>query len=117
MDLIIITRIAVIGIHKLFSGESNKDFSPLTSQWQDFVLDTLQHKAVLKVLPHHLQDLLDHNHHADHNNDNHHSDYYHSNDDDYNDNDQITERGTEAAAVTTGVQWLAISSFYLADAI
>jgi len=55
-----------IGIHKLFSGETSKDFSPLTSQWEDFVLDTLQHKAVLK----------------------------------------ITERGTEAAAATTGVQWL-----------
>merc|ERR1712107_271433 len=35
-----------IGIHKLFSGETSKDFSPLTSQWEDFVLDTLQHKAV-----------------------------------------------------------------------
>jgi len=60
------TPLEDIGIHKLFSGETNKDFSPLTSQWEDFVLDTLQHKAVLK----------------------------------------ITERGTEAAAVTTGVQWL-----------
>lgn len=38
-----------LGIHKLFSGETSKDFSPLTSQWEDFVLDTLQHKAVLKV--------------------------------------------------------------------
>ena len=49
------------GIHKLFSGEANKDFSPLTSQWEDFVLDTLQHKAVLKVLPHNLKDHTDHN--------------------------------------------------------
>ena len=47
------------GIHKLFSGEANKDFSPLTSQWEDFVLDTLQHKAVLKVLPHNLEDHTD----------------------------------------------------------
>ena len=38
-------------------------------------------------------------------NDNHYNDDH--NDDHYND-DQITERGTEAAAVTTGVQWLAI---------
>ena len=44
------TMITITGIQKLFSGEANKDFSPLTSQWEDFVLDTLQHKAVLKVL-------------------------------------------------------------------
>ena len=44
------TMIPITGIQKLFSGEANKDFSPLTSQWEDFVLDTLQHKAVLKVL-------------------------------------------------------------------
>ena len=93
--MIIRISIIIIGIHKLFSGEANKDFSPLTSQWEDFVLDTLQHKAVLKVLTRHSDYLQDDNNHADHNND-----------EDNNDNDQITERGTEAAAVTTGVQWL-----------
>ena len=99
------TMITITGIQKLFSGEANKDFSPLTSQWEDFVLDTLQHKAVLKVLPHNLED------HTDCYNDNHQADHDDNNDDnndnDHN-NDQITERGTEAAAVTTGVQWLAI---------
>jgi len=38
-----------IGIHKLFSGTASRDFSPLTEQWPDFILDTLQHKAVLKI--------------------------------------------------------------------
>ena len=99
--MIIRISIIIIGIHKLFSGEANKDFSPLTSQWEDFVLDTLQHKAVLKVLPRQYDCLQDHDH------------YHFHNDNDTSDNeddDQITERGTEAAAVTTGVQWLELSS-------
>lgn len=54
-----------IGIHKLFSGNSSSDFSPLTDEWRQFSLDTLQHKAVLK----------------------------------------ITEKGTEAAAATSAVQF------------
>jgi len=41
--------LADIGIHSLFSGNASRDFLPLTEQWQDFVLDTLQHKAVLKI--------------------------------------------------------------------
>ena len=55
------------GIHKLFSGETNKDFSPLTSQWEDFVLDTLQHKAVLKVAPLQYHSLQGHDHHRNDN--------------------------------------------------
>jgi hypothetical protein len=35
----------------MFSGNSSRDFSPLTDRWGDFVLDTLQHKAVIKVPP------------------------------------------------------------------
>ena len=58
--IISIIIIIMIGIHKLFSGEANKDFSPLTSQWENFVLDTLQHKAVLKVLPHLCDYIQDH---------------------------------------------------------
>jgi len=54
-----------IGINKLFSGKPSRDFEPLTSAWDQFKLDTLQHKAVLK----------------------------------------ITEKGTEAAAATAGVQF------------
>merc|ERR1719483_1880230 len=38
-----------IGIHKLFSGRPSRDFSSLTDDWQDLKLDTLQHKAVLKI--------------------------------------------------------------------
>jgi len=38
-----------IGINKLFSGNPSKDFSPLTNSWKDFKLDTLQHKAVLRI--------------------------------------------------------------------
>eukprot|EP00092_Neocalanus_flemingeri_P102983 GFUD01131729.1.p1 GENE.GFUD01131729.1~~GFUD01131729.1.p1 ORF type:complete len:527 (+),score=142.23 GFUD01131729.1:57-1637(+) len=54
-----------IGINKLFSGKPSQDFAPMTDAWSEFKLDTLQHKAVLK----------------------------------------ITEKGTEAAAATAGVQF------------
>jgi len=54
-----------IGIHKLFSGKASRDFEPMTEAWSQFKLDTLQHKAVLR----------------------------------------ITEKGTEAAAATAGVQF------------
>jgi len=57
--------LADIGIKKLFSGKPTQDFEPMTSAWNEFKLDTLQHKAVLK----------------------------------------ITEKGTEAAAATAGVQF------------
>ena len=36
-------------INKLFSGNPSKDFSPITNSWNEFKLDTLQHKAVLRV--------------------------------------------------------------------
>ena len=39
----------LLGINKLFSGKPSRDFEPLTSAWDQFKLDTLQHKAVLKV--------------------------------------------------------------------
>eukprot|EP00091_Calanus_sinicus_P023914 TRINITY_DN8321_c0_g1_i4.p1 TRINITY_DN8321_c0_g1~~TRINITY_DN8321_c0_g1_i4.p1 ORF type:complete len:474 (-),score=124.60 TRINITY_DN8321_c0_g1_i4:74-1495(-) len=54
-----------IGISKLFSGKPSRDFEPLTEAWSELKLDTLQHKAVLK----------------------------------------ITEKGTEAAAATSGFQF------------
>lgn len=54
-----------IGISKLFSGKPSPDFEPLTEDWSELKLDTLQHKAVLK----------------------------------------ITEKGTEAAAATSGFQF------------
>jgi len=54
-----------IGINKLFSGDPSQDMSPLTDDWSQLKLDTLQHKAVLK----------------------------------------ITEKGTEAAAATSGFQF------------
>jgi len=54
-----------IGITKLFSGTPSADLSPLTEEWANLKLDTLQHKAVLK----------------------------------------ITEKGTEAAAATSGFQF------------
>jgi len=38
-----------IGITKLFSGQPSKDMSPLTDEWNNLKLDTLQHKAVLKI--------------------------------------------------------------------
>jgi len=38
-----------IGINKLFSGVPSKDFSPMTSSWNEFKLDTLQHKSVLRI--------------------------------------------------------------------
>lgn len=38
-----------IGINKLFSGNPSEDFSPITDSWQEFKLDTLQHKAVLRI--------------------------------------------------------------------
>jgi len=41
--------LADIGIHKVFSGNSSRDFSPFTEAWDRFSLDTLQHKAVLKI--------------------------------------------------------------------
>jgi len=56
-----------IGISSLFSGKPSRDFEPLTDGWKELKMDTLQHKAVLK----------------------------------------ITEKGTEAAAATSGF------SFYL----
>ena len=62
------------GIRRLFSGNSSRDFSPLTERWQEFMLDTLQHKAVIKVTP-------------------------------AGGTPQITEKGTEAAAATAGVQF------------
>jgi len=57
----------VTGISSLFSGKPSRDFEPLTDGWKELKMDTLQHKAVLK----------------------------------------ITEKGTEAAAATSGF------SFYL----
>ena len=33
----------------MFDGIPSKDFSPITDSWKDFKLDTLQHKAVLRV--------------------------------------------------------------------
>ena len=41
--------LADLGINKLFSGNPSRDFSPITDSWQDFKLNTLQHKAVLRV--------------------------------------------------------------------
>merc|ERR1719186_937688 len=38
-----------IGISKLFSGNPSEDFSPITDSWREFKLDTLQHKAVLRI--------------------------------------------------------------------
>lgn len=38
-----------IGINKLFSGNPSEDFSPITDSWRKFKLDTLQHKAVLRI--------------------------------------------------------------------
>jgi len=38
-----------IGINKLFSGNPSEDFSPITDAWREFKLDTLQHKAVLRI--------------------------------------------------------------------
>ena len=38
-----------LGLKKLFSGQGSSDFSPLTPRWEEFKLDTLQHKTVLKV--------------------------------------------------------------------
>merc|ERR1712025_909286 len=38
-----------LGIHRLFSGQPSQDFSPLTDDWRELKLDTLQHKAVLKI--------------------------------------------------------------------
>ena len=33
----------------MFDGIPSKDFSPITDSWKDFKLDTLQHKAILRV--------------------------------------------------------------------
>ena len=41
--------LADLGINKLFSGSPSRDFSPLTDSWQEFKLNALQHKAVLRV--------------------------------------------------------------------
>jgi len=41
--------LSTIGINKLFSGNPSKDFSPITNSWNEFKLDTLQHKAVLRI--------------------------------------------------------------------
>ena len=38
------------GLKKLFSGRGSPDFSALTPNWNEFKLDTLQHKTVLKVI-------------------------------------------------------------------
>jgi len=38
-----------LGLKKLFSGRGSPDFSALTPNWNEFKLDTLQHKTVLKV--------------------------------------------------------------------
>jgi len=38
-----------LGINRLFSGQPSQDFSPLTDDWDQLKLDTLQHKAVLKI--------------------------------------------------------------------
>lgn len=51
-----------LGITRMFSGRPHHDFSMITADWRNFKMDTLQHKAVIK----------------------------------------ITEKGTEAAAVTYG---------------
>jgi len=41
--------LARIGINKVFSGNPSEDFSPITDSWSQFKLDTLQHKAVLRI--------------------------------------------------------------------
>jgi len=41
--------LADMGLEKLFSGRGNPDFSPLTPKWDEFSIDTLQHKTVLKI--------------------------------------------------------------------
>lgn len=41
--------LAEIGIKKMFSGNPSEDFSPITDSWQQLRLDTLQHKAVLRI--------------------------------------------------------------------
>lgn len=41
--------LADLGINKLFSGNPSRDFSPITDSWQEFKLNALQHKAVLRV--------------------------------------------------------------------
>ena len=44
-----------LGIRKMFSGNPSEDFSPITDSWEQLRLDTLQHKAVLRVglwIPH-----------------------------------------------------------------
>jgi len=38
-----------LGLKKLFSGRGSSDFAPLTPKWNEFKVDTLQHKTVLKV--------------------------------------------------------------------
>ncbi|XP_023328503.1 serpin B4 isoform X2 [Eurytemora carolleeae] len=38
-----------LGLKKLFSGRGSLDFSPLTPRWDQFKLDTLQHKTILKI--------------------------------------------------------------------
>merc|ERR1719244_1936951 len=42
-------HLAQIGIRKMFSGNPSEDFSPITDSWQQLRLDTLQHKAVLRI--------------------------------------------------------------------
>jgi len=36
-------------IERLFSGNPSKDFSPITDSWSELKLDTLQHKAVIRL--------------------------------------------------------------------
>jgi len=42
-------HLAQIGIRKMFSGNPSEDFSPITDSWEQLRLDTLQHKAVLRI--------------------------------------------------------------------
>jgi len=41
--------LSAIGINKMFSGNPSEDFSPISDSWQELKLDTLQHKAVLRI--------------------------------------------------------------------
>merc|ERR1719427_141064 len=38
-----------MGMEKLFSGQGSRDFAGITPQWNEFSLNTLQHKTVLKI--------------------------------------------------------------------
>ena len=75
-----------LGIRKMFSGNPSEDFSPITDSWQQLRLDTLQHKAVLRVCFGRAPNI------------------------DYQMFFQITEKGTEAAAATSAFQFRMIPS-------